>query len=107
MTQQYSSVRIKTTVIGLASIVFAPPAQTQSMQRHNSPNLQQTTGSLLIPPGLGSILDTVPEDTEDTAHLYLLYVSWTHFQTILMMASVSKYLKDTEDKCPPVTESVS
>ena len=47
--------------------------------------------------GLGSILDTVSEDTEDTAHLYLFNVSWTHFQAFLLMVSVSKYLKDTED----------
>ena len=50
-----------------------------------------------IDAGLGSILDTVSKDTEDTAHLYLFNVSSTHFQAFLLMVSVSKYLKDTED----------
>ena len=55
--------------------------------------------------GSGSSLDTVPEDTEETAHLYLLYVSWIHFQTFLLMVSVSKYVKDTEDTGPYVSVS--
>ena len=56
--------------------------------------------------GFGGILDTVAKDTEDTAHLYLFYVSWTHFKTIfLMVLSVSKYLKDTEDSGPNVSVS--
>ena len=55
--------------------------------------------------GLGSILDTVSEDTEDTAFLYLLTVSWTNFLGILLMVSVSKYLKDTEDTAPHVSVS--
>ena len=33
------------------------------------------------PPGLGSILDTVSKDTEDTAHSCILSVSKIHFQT--------------------------
>ena len=56
-------------------------------------------------PGLGSILDTVSEDTEDTAQLYLFNVSLTHFQALLLMVSVSKYLKDTEDTAPHVSVS--
>ena len=55
-------------------------------------------------PGLGSILDTVSKDTEDTANLYLKKVFSTHFQTFLLMVSVSKYLKDT---APHVSVSVS
>ena len=46
---------------------------------------------------MGSILDTVSKDTEDTALSGILSVSWIHFQAILLMVSVSKYLKDTED----------
>ena len=57
--------------------------------------------------GLGSILDTASKDTEDTAHLYLFNVSLTHFQAFLLMVSVSKYLKDTEDTAPRVSVSVS
>ena len=40
--------------------------------------------------GLGSILDTLSEDTEDTAYLYLFNVSGIHFQAILLMVSVSE-----------------
>ena len=47
--------------------------------------------------GLGSILDTVSKNTEDTAHSCILSVSKIHFQPTLLMVSVSKYLKDTED----------
>ena len=54
-----------------------------------------------------SILDTVSEDTKDTAYLYLLNVSLTHYQTPLLKVSVSKYLKDTEDTAPHVSVSVS
>ena len=57
--------------------------------------------------GFGSILDTVSEDTEDTAYLYLLNVSWPHFQTFVLMVSVSKHLKDTEETAPHVPVSVS
>ena len=45
------------------------------------------------PSGLGSILDTVSKDTEDADHSCILSVSKIH----LLMVSVSKYLKDTED----------
>ena len=48
--------------------------------------------------GLGSILDTVSKDTEDTAPL--VSVSYIHFNQLLLMVSVSKYLKDTEDTAP-------
>ena len=58
-------------------------------------------------PGLGSILDTVSKDTEDTALASILSVSWIHFQAILLMVSVSKYLEDTEDTTPHVSVSVS
>ena len=58
-----------------------------------------------IKPGLGSILDTVSEDTEDTAHLYLINISLILFQALLLMVSVSKYLKDTEDTAPHVSVS--
>ena len=57
--------------------------------------------------GMGSILVTVSKDTEDTANLYLYKVSSGHFQTFLLMVSVSKYLKDTEDTTPDVSVSVS
>ena len=53
------------------------------------------------------MLDTVSKDTEDTAHLYLFNVSSTHFQAFLLMVSVSKYLKDTEDTALHVSASVS
>ena len=59
--------------------------------------------------GLGSILDTVSKDTEDTApscilsYLYLRYI----FSQLLLMVSVSKYLKDTEDTAPFLSVSVS
>ena len=52
--------------------------------------------------GLGSILDTV---SEDTAHLYLFNVSLILFQALLLMVSVSKYPKDTEDPAPRVSVS--
>ena len=61
----------------------------------------------MLLPGLGSILDTVSKDTEDTANLYLSRVSSTHFQTFLLTVSVSKYLKDTEDTTPHISVSVS
>ena len=53
--------------------------------------------------GLESILNTVSKDTEDTAYLYLLNVSWPNFQELLLMVYVSKYLKDT---APHVSVSV-
>ena len=46
------------------------------------------------PPGLGSILHTV---SKDVAYLYLLNVSWTHFQAFL----------SNEDTDPHVSVSVS
>ena len=55
--------------------------------------------------GLGSILDTVSEDTENTANSYFLNVSLPHFQAILLMVSVSKYLEDIEDTAPHVSVS--
>ena len=63
---------------------------------------------LCLLPGLGSILDTVSKDTEDTAFSSILSVSLTHFKAILLMVPVSKYLKDTdlkdtEDTAPPVS----
>ena len=58
--------------------------------------------------GLGSILDTVSEDTEDTAHSSILSVSWIHFQpTFINGICIDKYLKDTEDTAPHVSVSVS
>ena len=42
----------------------------------------------------------VSKDTEDTAYLYLLHVSWTNFQPILLMVSVSKVSEDTEGTAP-------
>ena len=51
-------------------------------------------------PGLGSILDTVSEDTEDTANLYLFNASLPHSHVILLLVTVSKYLEDTEDTAP-------
>ena len=57
------------------------------------------------PPGLGSILDTVSNNTEvqPLLYLYLRYI----FSQLLSMVSVSKYLKDTEDTAPHVSVSVS
>ena len=65
------------------------------------------TQSCILKPGLGSILDTVSKDTEDTALSSILSVSLTHFQALLLMVSVSKYLKDTEDTAPHVSVYVS
>ena len=67
----------------------------------------QPTNNLFNWSGLGSILDTVSKDTEDTAYLYLWNVSWTYFEAYLLMESVSKYLKDTEDIAPHVSVSES
>ena len=44
--------------------------------------------------GLGSLLDTV---SKDTAHSFILSVSKIQFSQLLLIISVSKYQKDTED----------
>ena len=49
------------------------------------------------------VIDTVT----DTADLYLSNVSFTHFQAILSMVFVSRFLKDTRDTAPRVYVSVS
>ena len=51
------------------------------------------------------MLDTVSKDAEDTAPLYL-YLRYI-FRLLLLMVSVSKYLKDTEDTASHVSVSVS
>ena len=57
---------------------------------------------------MGSILDTVSKDTEDTV-IQLIHVSYLYLRYIFsqhsLMASVSKYLKDTEDTAFPIPVS--
>ena len=52
--------------------------------------------------GLGSILDTV---SKDTAHSFILSVSKIQFSQLLLIISVSKYQKDTEDTASHVSVS--
>ena len=49
----------------------------------------------------------VSKVTEDAACLYPRNVSLTYFEAFLFMASVSMYLKVTEDTAPRVSVSVS
>ena len=84
--------------------MFPPPMRWPIADAY-APKLQNAISAISITlSGLGSILNTI---SEDTANLYLLNVSWPHFQPILIMVPVSKYLKDTEDTAPHVSVSVS
>ena len=47
--------------------------------------------------GLGSIFNTVSQDTEDTAQSCILFFSWIHFQASLLSEKVSQVSKYTED----------
>ena len=53
-------------------------------------------GDVCCGAGLVSILDTVSEDTEDTALSCILSVSKIHFSQLFKMASVSEVSKDTD-----------